>query len=82
MKTHELKLSPNFWEPVISGKKCFEIRKNDRDYRQGDRVIFYQTLENDETAYLVSPEFKITYVLSGWGLQEGYVCFGIKEVKG
>jgi hypothetical protein len=78
MKTHQLKLFEKFWEPVMSGKKCFEIRKNDRDYRQGDRIIF----KDHPLGFATSPEFEITYVLAGWGLQEGYVCLGIKEVKG
>ena len=25
-------------------------------------------------------EFEITYVLSGWGIQDGYVVFGIKKL--
>ena len=26
-------------------------------------------------------EYEITYVLSGWGIKEDYVVFGIKEIK-
>ena len=26
-------------------------------------------------------EYEITYVLSGWGLEQGYVVFGFKEVS-
>ena len=29
---HELKIYPQYFEDVISGKKKFEIRKNDRKY--------------------------------------------------
>lgn len=36
MKTHELKLDTKFFDDVKSGKKNFEIRKNDRDYQVGD----------------------------------------------
>lgn len=36
MKTHELKLDINYFEDVKSGKKNFEIRKNDRDFQIGD----------------------------------------------
>ena len=33
---HELKTLPECFEAVVSGKKTFEIRKNDRPFRKGD----------------------------------------------
>ncbi|OXM11246.1 RNA-binding protein [Enterococcus faecalis] len=36
---HELKILPTYFEDVIVGKKTFEIRKNDRDYKVGDILI-------------------------------------------
>ena len=36
MKTHELKCHPHFFAAIAAGKKTFEIRRNDRDYRVGD----------------------------------------------
>lgn len=33
---HELKILPHFFTDVISGKKTFEIRKNDRPFHEGD----------------------------------------------
>ena len=33
---HELKIYPQYFEDVISGKKAFEIRKNDRRFSVGD----------------------------------------------
>jgi len=33
---HELKILPVFFADVISGKKTFEIRKNDRPFQEGD----------------------------------------------
>ncbi|RZI48444.1 DUF3850 domain-containing protein [Lactococcus kimchii] len=36
MKTHELKLDIKYFDDVESGKKNFEIRKNDRDFQVGD----------------------------------------------
>lgn len=36
MKIHELKLDTEFFDDVKSGKKNFEIRKKDRDFKIGD----------------------------------------------
>lgn len=36
MKTHELKLDDKYFGEVKSGKKNFEIRKNDRNFQVGD----------------------------------------------
>lgn len=39
MKTHELKIWPKYFRHVVTGKKTFEYRKNDRDFCFGDTVI-------------------------------------------
>ena len=36
MKIHKLKLDTRYFNNVKSGKKKFEIRKNDRDFQVGD----------------------------------------------
>ncbi len=33
---HELKILPNYFADVVSGKKQFEVRKADRPFREGD----------------------------------------------
>lgn len=40
MTTHELKCWPKFWDPLRFGTKNFEVRKNDRNFKEGDPVIF------------------------------------------
>ncbi|WP_455425809.1 DUF3850 domain-containing protein [Dryocola sp. LX212] len=40
MGTHVLKILPNHYMAVISGRKKAELRKNDRDYNEGDRLHF------------------------------------------
>jgi len=36
---HELKTWPEYFEEILTGKKTFEVRKNDRDYKVGDTLI-------------------------------------------
>ena len=42
MKTHDLKLSIEFCDAVLSGEKTFEVRKNDRGFQTGDLIRFIQ----------------------------------------
>ncbi len=37
---HEMKVGPESFEDVKSGKVNFDIRKNDRNYKAGDVLIF------------------------------------------
>ena len=39
MKVHELKILPEYYKAQKAGKKNFEIRKNDRDYKVGDKLV-------------------------------------------
>ena len=81
---HRIKLSEDFAEAVLNGDKSFEIRKNDRGYQKGDIVVF-QVVERDNPVFEVAASplngriYEITYVISGWGLQDGYVAFGIRR---
>jgi hypothetical protein len=36
---HELKCSTEFFDAIACFKKTFEIRRNDRDFRVGDRLM-------------------------------------------
>ena len=38
MKTHGLKVWPEYFKEIRSGNKTFEVRKNDRDFEMGDRL--------------------------------------------
>ena len=88
MYKHTLKLQQRFVKPIMDKEKQFEIRKNDRCFQKGDQVQFnvvdndgYElSYKSDETRKFEFKEFEITYVISGWGLKNGYVVFGIKEV--
>ena len=86
MKTHKLKLNIDFCDDVLSGRKNFEIRKNDRDYQKGDHIKFipidniYGTMEICKHD-ISKKEYEITYVLSGWYLENGYVALAIREVS-
>ncbi len=84
---HELKILSSFVRPILDGSKTFEIRENDRGFQKGDRVQF-KVVSDDWTRKNSSivrefeqKVFEITYVINGWGLKDGYVVFGIREVE-
>lgn len=76
MKVHKVKIRPEYYEPVISGKKTFEVRYNDRDYQVGDALLLR---EWDESGYSGRESlFDITYMLKDYdAIKEGYVILSI-----
>lgn len=82
MKVHEIRLNIEFCDSVLNGEKTFEIRLNDRGYQKGDRVRFIPVSGAGmfyEEHPISDREYEITYVINGWGLENGYVVFSIKE---
>lgn len=88
MKIHNLKTLPEFFNRVWNGNKKFEIRKNDRDFKEGDFVILQEWVE--KSGYYCDPlNFRredghsgriiialITYV-TNYEQQNDYVVFGL-----
>lgn len=77
LKEHELKILPEYYIEVLSGRKKFEIRLNDRDFKVGDIVKLREFENNEYTGNFIKG--RITYILHGgqFGLQEGYCIFSL-----
>ena len=76
---HELKIEPKYFEAVKDGRKKFEIRKNDRNYQEGDILVL---LEYDKYYEAFTGE-KITVEISymtDYAQKDGYVVLGIEEI--
>ena len=84
---HKIKILDVFADAVWSGEKTFEVRMNDRNYQKGDIIEFkvvYETAIGYRESYghpLNGEKYQITYVLSGWGMKDGYVAFGIRRMQ-
>lgn len=80
-KLHKIKLKREFADDVLCGNKCFEVRENDRGYQKGDLIQFkvVDSMTIPQYHELNEVIFEITYVLSGWGIKDGYVVFGIRR---
>ena len=91
MKLHELKILNKYLVDISIGKKTFELRKNDRDYQEGDLIRFINIKEDNDTSKkcLIEPYtdektlYRITYVLKDvekYGLDKNYCILGIKKL--
>ena len=89
MKLHELKILHEYLIDITLGKKTFELRKNDRDYQEGDLIRFIDIKEgytnNDVEPYIDENQlYRITYVLKNvekYGLDKDYCILAIKKLE-
>lgn len=78
MKVHELKLQQPFFDDVFFNRKDFEVRKNDRNFKVGDRLKLIE-YPSENPKYVLKD---IKYILKGgeFGIEPGYVVLGLKEI--
>jgi len=80
---HELKTWVHYYNEIVNGRKKFELRKNDRDFKVGDLLIL-QEYDNDTKEYTGSSCIvSVDYILHGgsFGLDEGYCIMSIFMLK-
>lgn len=79
MKVHKLKILPEYYNAQIEGKKNFEIRKNDRDYKVGDKLVLK---EYDPKAKEFTGQSFITEItfITNYQQKDGYIVLGTKDL--
>jgi hypothetical protein len=80
---HDLKCWPNAFRAIVDGRKCFEIRKNDRDFRPGDRLVLNEW-DPGTGQYISEPiEVDVTYMVFGgqWGLPDNLCVMSLGPVS-
>jgi ParB family chromosome partitioning protein len=74
---HDIKLAAMYFDDVQSGKKSFELRKNDRNYKVGDFLNMHEYSDGKDTGRSIDAE--IIYMIEDYnGLEEEYCILGIK----
>lgn len=83
---HKLKTDTEVFQAIVDGRRTFEIRFNDRNFKVGDELVLLETI------YTLEEQMKhgkpllfscnvlrktVSYVSSGYGLQDGWVILGI-----
>ena len=78
LTTHELKTWPEYFSAVLDGRKGFELRKDDRGFAVGDRLLLKEWNPDTKVYTGRTLEVEVTYLIKGFtGLQDGYVIMGI-----
>lgn len=76
---HELKIKPDYFADVVSGKKTFEVRKADRPFKVGDLLALNEFENQSYTG--ASCLVYIDYILNDKEfLKSDYVVMSIKPV--
>lgn len=78
MTVHELKTWPEYYAAVRSGKKTFEYRENDRDYKVGDYLVLQEFEPSNHSYTGRSLYAEVTYILD-LSSSGGYVILAIKR---
>lgn len=75
---HEVKILPEFFSEVKIGKKNFELRNNDRNYKAGDLLILKEWDRGNYTGRELTRRIQYVYRGDGnYGLAEGYCVLGL-----
>ncbi len=79
-KVHSIRLAKTYFNDVASGKKSFELHKNDIEYKVGDMLEMLEFADGRKTGRIIQAE--VVYVLEDYtGLEEGYCILGISVKK-
>lgn len=85
-QVHVIKAWPTFYEALADGRKLFEVRFDDRNYKEGD-ILAIQWF--DPELKMMDPTkpilyFGITFKLVGgqFGLQQGFAALSLTKLAG
>jgi hypothetical protein len=81
--THELKTDVAYYVALQRGKKNFEVRYNDRDYKVGDTLVLKEWCAMSEQ-FTGDQQIRIVeYILEGgtFGIPDNTVVMGLRKVN-
>lgn len=84
--THELKTWPRFYSDVVNGWKTFELRRDDRGFKEGDNVRLVEWNPGMGTVTGRSIEKRIGVIVRGaeaeqFGLMPGFCIFSLLPME-
>lgn len=82
MTRHRLKTWPEYFQLVLDGRKKFEVRKFDRDFKEGDilELVEYDPMTNTYSGREM--DAVVGYVLTGqeFGIHAGFCIMSLQQV--
>lgn len=79
-QVHQIRIATTYFEDAASGRKSFELRKNDRNYKEGDILEMMEFKDGRNTGRTIRKV--VTYLLENYsGLQDGYCIMGTKDIE-
>ncbi len=83
MTDHDLKTINPYFQDLWDDKKTFELRKNDRDYKEGDLLTLREFVcsPSHHTGRIIKA--RVTHILRKaemFGLKSGHVIMSIKVI--
>jgi len=76
--THSLKIRPSYFNDILSRKKTFEIRFNDRNYQVNDVLILNEFDYHEDCETGRSVHVLIRYIHSDFGLLSNYLILSFQ----
>ena len=74
-RVHQIRLGASFFEDAASNEKCFELRKNDRNYKKGDILELMEFADGRNTGRTIRK--LVTNILEDYtGLEDGFCIMG------
>ena len=78
MTTHELKIWPEYYDAILDGRKKFEIRSDDRNFKVGDYLYLRDWYPKFQEYSGRECQVRVTYILEGPHAIPGYCIMSIE----
>lgn len=78
-RVHDLKVWQVYFEALKNGRKKFELRKMDRDFRVGDFLVLeeYDNENNHYTGRKIQAIIDFMIIGAQFGVEKDYCCMSI-----
>lgn len=77
---HNLKINKEFYTPILEQIKTFEIRKNDRNFHVGDKIILNEWDHKKRQYTGRKTNIEITYI-TDYEQKDNYVVFSFRLIN-
>lgn len=80
---HELKIAPCYFHKIATRIKTFELRKNDRCYKDGDSLVLreYNGVLEKYTGNIITCDVPYVFLGGGLGLDKDYCILSISNIR-